>query len=171
MTDVVFPSQAWFDAYRNRINENENYAATADGWGVDFNGDFVFRMTQVPLEGIDTDAMPDSLREQLETNLTATPDQGHVGQAVLGLTETGCTEARLIESADNVAPGFVLTAPYEDWVALIQGETGIVDGLMFGNFDLAGDKGTLMQHSGAANALIDTAGTIEATFLHEAFPD
>ena len=39
-----FPSQAWFDEYRERINADDEYAEAAADWDIDFGGDFVFEM-------------------------------------------------------------------------------------------------------------------------------
>ena len=165
MTDeIIFPSQAWFDEYKNKVNEDEEYADKSEGWGVDFNGDFIFKMTDMPIDDIDVDALPGDLQDELGTYV-----DGGIGQAYVGLEDGGCTDAYLIESADEVDQGFVLTGTYDNWVELIRGNIGAVDGLMSGKFELDGDMQKVLQYSDAATLLTEDAGKVDAVFAHEEF--
>lgn len=107
---MLFPSQAWFAEYGARVDEDEEYAQASEGWGVDFNGDFIFEMTDMPIEEMDIDAMPGYLQEELDTYVTETDGKGHVGQAYIALEDGGCSECYLIESEDEVENGFHLSA-------------------------------------------------------------
>ena len=165
MTDeIVFPSQAWFDQYKNEVNGDAEYADVSEGWGVDFNGDFIFKMTDMPVDDIDEDALPADIEEELETYV-----DGGTGQAFVGLEDGECTEAYLIESADEVEEGFVLTGTYDNWVELIRGNIGAVDGLMSGKFELDGDMQKVLQYSDAATLLTEDAGKVDAVFAHEEY--
>ena len=38
---IPFPSEDWIETYQRHLNDNDAYAAAAEGWGVGFDGDFV----------------------------------------------------------------------------------------------------------------------------------
>lgn len=166
---LVFPSQAWFAEYERRINDDEEYADTSEGWGTDFNGDFIFEMTDMPVEEMDTDAMPEYLREELDTYVTATDGKGHVGQAYCGLEDGDCTGAYLIEDASDVDNGFLLSATTETWESLLRQEIGVIDGLMGGDFELDGDMQKVLQYSDAAVRLTELAGEPDHEFATEQY--
>ncbi|MFQ3319296.1 MAG: putative sterol carrier protein [Natronomonas sp.] len=168
-SDVIyFPSQAWFAAYKDRINENEAYAEQAADWGVDFNGDFIFEMRNMPVDDLDIDAMPDDLRSEIDQYVNE--ENGvHVGYSFVGLEGGKCTDAYLIESPDEVDVGFRLTADNETWKDLMRGNLGVVDGMMSGHFDIEGDMQKVMQYSQAAVELTESAASIDAAFADETF--
>ena len=63
-----FPSREWLDAYRAALNDNETYREASEGWAVDFAGDFVFEIADVPTETTVAD-LPDELSKALRENL------------------------------------------------------------------------------------------------------
>ena len=166
---LLFPSQAWFAEYEQKINEDEAYAEQSSGWGVDFNGHFVFEMTDMPIEEMNTDAMPEYLQEELETYVEEVDGKGHVGRAFCGLEDGNCTGAYLIESEDEVDEGFLLSATTDNWKALLRQEKGVIDGLMGGDFELDGDMQKVLQYSDAAVRLTELAGAPDAEFADEKF--
>lgn len=66
-----FPSREWLEAYRDRLNENETYETQSEGWGVDFEGGFVFEITNLPVAETAIGDLPpelsDAFRERLES--------------------------------------------------------------------------------------------------------
>ncbi len=66
-----FPSREWLAAYRDRLNENETYEEQSEGWGVDFDGGFVFEITDLPVAETTIGELPpelsDAFRERLES--------------------------------------------------------------------------------------------------------
>jgi putative sterol carrier protein len=48
-TEQFFPTEPWLEAYHEAINADEEYADESEGWGVDFDGAFIFHITDVPL--------------------------------------------------------------------------------------------------------------------------
>ncbi len=166
---MLFPSQAWFAEYGARVDEDEEYKEASEGWGVDFNGDFIFEMTDMPIEEMDIDAMPGYLQEELDTYVTETDGKGHVGQAYIALEDGGCSECYLIESEDEVENGFHLSADTDTWKALLRQELGVIDGLMGGKFELDGDMQKVLQYSDAAVQLTELASSIDAEFADERF--
>lgn len=166
MSDLLFPSQAWFDEYRRRINEDEEYAELADEWGVGFDGDLVFEMTDMPIDDLDHDAMPADLREELETYVD---QETGTGQALLGLEGGECTSAELLETLDGVDYGFKLSASFDVWKDLVSGDIGAIDGMMSGQFELQGDMQKILGASDASARLTEISTQIDATFVDEKF--
>lgn len=165
---VYFPSQAWFAEYEQRINDNDAYAEAAADWGVGFDGDFVFEMQGLPVDEFDTEAMPETLRDEIDRYVQ---DEGteYVGYSYVGLEGGECTDARLIESEDAVDAGFKLSADTETWKRLMEGDIGAVDGMMSGAFDIGGDMQKVMQYSQASVHLTEAAAEIDAEYADEAF--
>lgn len=58
-----FPTEEWLKEYRRRLNENEEFARAAKGWGVDFNGDYIFEITDLPVDEYRVKDLPDELYE------------------------------------------------------------------------------------------------------------
>jgi putative sterol carrier protein len=166
--ELIFPSQAWFEEYQQRINDNDQYEELGSDWGIDFNGDFIFEMREMPIDDLDTGAMPEFLSEEIDTYVN--DENGtHVGYAFLGLEGGKCTEARFIESEDEVDAGFKLVADNETWKQLMKGELGVVDGMMSGHFDIEGDMQKVMQYSQAAVQLTESAADIDAVYADDEF--
>jgi putative sterol carrier protein len=166
---LLFPSQAWFAEYEDEINNDAEYEETSEGWGVDFNGHFVFKMTEMPIDEMDTDAMPEYLQEELDQYVQESDGEGYVGHAFCGLEGGECTGAYLIESPDEVDEGFLLSATTENWKSLLRQEQGVIDGLMGGDFELDGDMQKVLQYSDAAVRLTELAGEPDAEFADEKF--
>jgi hypothetical protein len=70
-----FPSREWLDAYQASLNDNDTYQEASEGWGVDFDGDFIFEITDVPVTETTTDDLPDDLSEGLRGNLESLSDE------------------------------------------------------------------------------------------------
>lgn len=166
---MIFPSQAWFSEYGERVDTDEEYAGKSEGWGVGFNGDFIFEMTDMPIDEMDTDAMPEYLQEELDAYVTETDNKGYVGQAYMALEDGACPECHLIENEDEIDNGFYLRATTDTWKKLLRQELGVIDGLMGGDFELDGDMQKVLQYSDAAVRLTDLASDIDAEFADERF--
>ncbi|MFB6143488.1 MAG: SCP2 sterol-binding domain-containing protein [Halorientalis sp.] len=167
--DIPFPSQEWFDEYKEAINSNEEYAEKSEGWGVDFNGDFIFKMTEMPVDDLDIDSMPEFLQEELDQYVNETDSEGYVGYSFVALEDGECTAAELIEDPDEVDEGFVLTGTYENWVELTKGNIGAVDGMMSGKFELDGDMQKVLQYTDSATLLTDISASLDSEYAHEAY--
>ena len=70
MTDW-FPSREWLESYRANLDEDETYAAESDGWGVDFDGDFRFVLTRLPLAETTLGELPEELTDELFDRIDA----------------------------------------------------------------------------------------------------
>jgi putative sterol carrier protein len=139
---VKLPSEAdeWISLWRDRLNENEEYARAGEGWGVGFNGDFIFAIE---------------------------PDDTYPGDPLyffVGLQDGTCTEAYPVEDPESEEYGFVFRGDYTDWKALFQGELGPIDGMMSGKFDVEGDMQKVLQYSEAAVVMTENANGIDTEF-------
>lgn len=70
-----FPSREWLAAYQTALNDNETYREASEGWGVDFDGDFIFEITDVPAAETAVADLPDDLSEELRTNLESLSEE------------------------------------------------------------------------------------------------
>ncbi|WP_255152525.1 SCP2 sterol-binding domain-containing protein [Halorarius halobius] len=166
MSDIVFPSQAWFTEYRKRINGDDEYAEISGDWGVGFDGDFVFEMRQMPVDDIDFDALPEELAAELEEYVDRETGTGY---ALLGLEGGECTSAELIADVDDVEYGFKMVAEFDTWKQLVSGQIGAIDGMMSGQFELEGDMQKVLQYSDSAARLTELSSNIDATFVDEEY--
>ncbi|MDZ7730634.1 MAG: SCP2 sterol-binding domain-containing protein [Natrialbaceae archaeon] len=137
-----YPADAdeWVQEWRNNLNESEAYADAGEGWGVGFNGDFLFEIR------------PDDTYDGDSFYLFLELENGEAG------------EARLIDDPDSEDWGFAFRGDYSDWKSLYSGEINAVQGLMEGRFDLDGDQQKVMQYSSAAVIMTESASDIDTEF-------
>lgn len=134
-----FPSDEWIREWRRRLNDNETYAVKGEGWGVGFNGDFVFHVRA-------DDRLPED------------------HYFYVGLEDGQCTDAHAIDSPDDVDVGFFYRGDYSDWISLNDGELGPIDGMMAGTFEVDGDMQKVLQYSEAAVAMTETGREIDTEY-------
>lgn len=60
---VLYPTEEWLDEYKHQLNANDAFAAASSGWGVGFNGDLLYAITDLPIE---TTTVGDLPREAFE---------------------------------------------------------------------------------------------------------
>jgi putative sterol carrier protein len=138
---VPFPSEAWIQEWRERLNDNEEYAEAGQGWGVGFNGDFVYHVRA-------DDRLPEDV------------------YFFIGLEDGECTEAYQIDDPEEVDAGFIYRGDYSDWLALNQGDIGPIDGMMSGVFDIEGDMQKVLQYSEAALVMNETGREIDTEYTY-----
>lgn len=139
---IEFPTEAqrWAEAYRDVVNESEEYEEHGAEWGVDFDGTFLFEIQ---------------------------PDDAYSGDPVylyLDLYDGNCREIRVLESESAVDYGFALRAEYSAWKALIQGELNPIEAILSGPFDLEGDRVKVMQWSKAGVTMTELAADVDTEF-------
>lgn len=138
---IPFPSPEWIDEWRERLNEDVEYAEKGAGWGVGFDGDFVF------VVGAD---------ERL-------PETKYY---YVGLEDGECTAAYEIDDPEEVDAGFQYVGDYSDWVRLNEGKLGPIDGMMSGYFEVEGDMQKVLQYSDAAVAMSETGRDIDTDYQY-----
>ena len=139
---VSFPSEGdrWIREYGNLLDDSEAYTEHGTGWGVGFDGDFLF---------------------------VVEPDATYDGEKVyffLRLEDGNCTDAFAVDDPKDVEYGFAFRGPYENWVKLFTGQLGPVDGMMSGAFEIEGDMQKVLQYSQAAVTMTETGREIDTTF-------
>ncbi|WP_227353135.1 SCP2 sterol-binding domain-containing protein [Haladaptatus salinisoli] len=70
-----FPSEEWLAAYRTNLNGSDRYRRESEGWGVEFDGRFVFEIRRLPVEETTLGEFPDELSEGLGENLSNLPEE------------------------------------------------------------------------------------------------
>lgn len=136
----TFPSDEWFETLKDRLNDNETYAEQASGYGVDFNGDYVFTINA-------------------ENGLEETVHY------FIGLEDGACTDVHKVDNPAEVDNGFELIGPYSSWKQLVRGEMGAIEGIMGGDFELDGSMNTLLKYQSAATTFVETCSEIDTEFV------
>jgi putative sterol carrier protein len=139
---ITMPDEAeeWIDEYETKLNESDQYTHAGEGWGVGFNGDFIFEIQ---------------------------PDDTYDGDPVylyLELKDGACLDAYVTDDPDGEDWGFAFRGAYGNWKKLVEGDLDPVEGMMDGTFELDGDMQKVMQYSQAAIVMTETAGDIDAEF-------
>jgi len=47
---VLFPSKEWLEEYCKMLNQSKEYKEAGKGWGVGWNGDFIFQIENIPID-------------------------------------------------------------------------------------------------------------------------
>lgn len=136
----TFPSDEWFVELQDRLNGNETYNQQAEGWGVDFDGDFIFTL-------------------QPDGQLTETV------QYFIGLEDGSCTEVHRVDDPAVEDNGFEMIGDYSSWQKLVRDELGAIEGIMSGDFELQGSMNTLLKYQDAATTFVGTCSEIDTEFV------
>lgn len=117
MTDW-FPSREWLESYGENLTESETYADVSEGWGVDFDGDFIFAVQNLPVAETTVGELPDDLTDPLVERIMSTDDEAF---ATLCETATEQFDERFVERGDDreAFAETLLATPTEDVPAVI----------------------------------------------------
>ncbi|RXK48515.1 SCP2 sterol-binding domain-containing protein [Halorientalis pallida] len=69
-----FPTTAWLETYAERLCESEALDREMDGWGTDWNGDFVFEIRNLPIFENAVNDLPEELWRNLGDAIRSLPD-------------------------------------------------------------------------------------------------
>ncbi|WP_306061744.1 SCP2 sterol-binding domain-containing protein [Natronococcus wangiae] len=72
--EQYFPTQPWLEEYRAAINESDEYGESSAGWGVDFDGSFIFQIEDVPIETTTMTDLPSEIADAIDDELSARSD-------------------------------------------------------------------------------------------------
>jgi putative sterol carrier protein len=132
-----FPSDAWVEAFVERINASEEYARLAHDW----EGDVVIAVEAEPDKGVPTDV--------------------HV---LLDLWHGACRGGGIVDPGRGSRAEFLVRAPYSRWKDVIRGDLEPVKGLMQGKLRVRGDLQKILRYVKATQQLALLTGTVETTF-------
>ena len=62
---VLYPSKEWLEEYGRRLNQSKEYKEAGKGWGVGWNGDFIFQIENIPINSISIEDLPADLAKEL----------------------------------------------------------------------------------------------------------
>ena len=159
---VVFATKGWTEEYRKMINQNKEYKESAKGWGVGFNGDFIFQIEKIPVDKIPPKAHPaDAAKDMKEFVVNGT------AYMVLQLKDGECTGAYPIKDPKQVKVGFVMKGPYENWKKLARAQVDPIKALLGRQFALEGDMAKVMKYAKAASLLASISASVKTEFPDE----
>jgi putative sterol carrier protein len=139
---IKLPSEAdeWIAEYKDKLNESEEYSEAGQGWGLGFNGDFLFHI------------QPDEMYDDDPVYLYIVVEDG------------SCHDAYVTEDPDGEDWGFAFRGEAANWKKLMEKEVDPVEGMMDGTFELDGDMQKVMQYSQAAVVMTELASDIDTEF-------
>ena len=162
---VLYLTKAWLDEYRKMLNQSRDYKEAGKGWGVGWNGDFIFQIENIPVEKIAFESMPPDVSKELKEYIV----NGTV-YSYIRLKDGECLEAGPIKDPKEVEVGFIQKGPYENWKKITRGELDPTKALLTGKFKLQGDMAKVMRYSRAANIMAKIAANIKTEFPDEIYP-
>ena len=113
----VFPSESWVTALDHKLNTDSQYAKAAAKW----EGDICFVIEA-------DDALP-------------------AGQVIyLDLWHGACRKAQLVVTGESCQAAFTLSAPYSNWVKVLQGDLHPMQAMLTQKLKVKGNMGYLMRH-------------------------
>jgi len=125
---------AWAAAWRDHINDREEFAAAA----ADFDATFLFEIRA------DDRYEGDPIR------------------FLVTLADGACTETTLVDGDADC--DFAMRGPYDAWAAMLAGELDVSESVMDGTFDVAGNTMTLLRRQDAVSEMVAAARTIDTEF-------
>jgi putative sterol carrier protein len=162
---AIFMSKAWMDEYRKMINQNKEYKDSAKGWGVGFNGDFIFQVEKIPVDKMPVKILPADVAKQMKEYIV-----NGTSYMVLALKDGECTGAYPIKDPKEAKVGFVMKGPYENWVKLAKAQLDPIKALLARQFTLEGDMAKVMKYAKAASLLVSTCAATKPEFADEIKP-
>lgn len=139
---VLYPSDEWCGEWKKAINDSTAVKETGKGWGVDFNGNWIFEIQ--PGGGLE------------ETTYVYV--EAKAGE---------CKDSRLINNPSEVDAGFICTGSYSDYKKVVKGEKDFIEGVVRGTFKLKGDMAKIMRNARFVRAVADSISTFESEYLGE----
>ncbi len=139
---VLYPSNEWCQEWKNVINSNDATKEAGKDWGIDFNGNWIFKIT--PGGGLD--------------KTTYVYLEAKAGE---------CTDARLIDDPSEVEVGFYCIGSYEEFKVAVKGEKDFIQGVVRGTFKLKGNMMKIMKYGGFIRTVVNSLQGIDSEFLEE----
>lgn len=131
-----FPSEAWIQLFKEKVNSNAEYAEAAKNW----EGDFQFIVT--PDEALD--------REMI---------------FYVDLWHGKCREVSILRSREERKTAFTWRGTYSNWKRLISEKRDPIRDLLTRKFQLEGDMIRIMRAVRAAQELVKTAASVPTEFV------
>ncbi|MFC7026701.1 SCP2 sterol-binding domain-containing protein [Halomicroarcula sp. GCM10025324] len=127
-------AEEWVAAWRERINDREQFAAAAEGF------DAAFRF---------------EIRDDGR-------DDGDLLAFHVDIEDGTCTAASLAEADGGY--DFVLRGPFDAWSAMLSGTLDVSEAVMDGTFDIEGNTMTLLRRQDAVAEMVAAAQNVDTEF-------
>jgi len=145
---VLYPSLKWLEEYRKMLNQSKEYKEAGKGWGVGWNGDFIFQVDNIPVDKISVKDLPADVAKELKEYVI-----NGTSYSYLQLQDGECKGVRLLKNPKEVQVGFIQKGPYENWKKITRGELDPTRALLARQFTLQGDMAKVMRYTRAANLM------------------
>jgi putative sterol carrier protein len=146
------------------LNQSKEYKEAGKGWGVGWNGDFIFQIENIPIDKILVeDLTADQAKELKEYIINGT------SYSLIQLKDGECKGARPLKDPKEVEVGFIMKGPYENWKKLTKGELDATRALLTRKFKLEGNMAKVMQYTRAANIMTNISSSIKTEFIDEVY--
>jgi len=162
---VAFPTPEWLDAYVKKLNASEEMEKAGKGWGVDWNGDFIFQIDDLPVDKIDD--IPDEDLKKKMKDLMGEYADGKTVYTFIGLKDGKCTGGRILKSPSEVEVGFKLIGAYDNWKKLVKGESDATKLVLTRKMTLDGKMSTIMKYMKATQLMGQAASEVPTEFVDE----
>jgi putative sterol carrier protein len=139
---ALYPSQEWCDQWKEAINADPAIAKTGAKWGEGFNGDWLFIVTA-----------GGGLEETVYVFLSAASGE--------------CQDARMLDDAAQVDPGFIVTGSYPDFKSVVKGDKDFLALVVNGTFKLKGDMVKIMRFARFIRAVANSISSFDSEYLGE----
>ena len=136
-----FPTQGWFRALVDAINDSAAYRDAASDW----EGDVAFLIEADPERGLSDDVW-----------------------GYLDLWHGSCRDGGVVTAERGAAAEFVIGATYRRWKDVVRGELDPVRAMMQGKLRVSGDLPEILRYVEAAHELVVICGTVPHSFPDEA---
>ncbi|UCH31650.1 MAG: SCP2 sterol-binding domain-containing protein [Candidatus Bathyarchaeota archaeon] len=161
---VLYPSREWLEEYRRRLNQSREYKEAGKGWGVGWNGDFIFQIDNIPINSISVEDLPADLAKELGEYVIDGTSYSYIQ-----LEDGVCRGACPIKNPKDVEAGFIMKGSYENWKKLSTGEMEVMRGLLTRKFELEGNMARVMQYTRAAMLMTNISSSIKTEFIDEVY--
>jgi putative sterol carrier protein len=161
---VLFPSKEWLEEYCKMLNQSKEYKEAGEGWGVDWNGDFMYQIEKFPIDKISVEDLPADVAKQVKEYVIEGTSYSHIK-----LKDGECKGIRLLKDPREAEVGFIMKGPYENWKKLTKGEISPIRGLLTRKFKLKGSMAKIMRYTGAVSIMGKISSSIEAEYIDEVY--
>jgi putative sterol carrier protein len=140
--EVKEEAEDWAKEYCQALNNSPEYEKAAKGWGIDFDGSILLKMTKSGEMEFDAGAFAD-------------------------LKDGKCLGITVIGPDDDLPrpPGLILEGPMLLWKQIAFKERDVIKSLMHGDLIVEGDMGMVMKYAQAAMMLADITEKTDRTWF------
>lgn len=114
---AIFPEMDWFLKLKDKLNSDDQYARIAHNWEWDL------------LFAIEAD---DVLKEPLYVHMD--------------LWHGKCRDVKVVEDSKQIKPAFVLSAPYQSYVAILSGKLDPMQAMLTRKLRVQGNMAVMMRN-------------------------